>query len=560
MVALFQARLIVGDPTKPDDRGIAHYLAGAGADYYPALTGSWNGTTTYNPGAGIGKLKYVQSYWRLYTMSTLTESQLRGNPPPISSLGNPDVIAPSVPANLSVIAVSSSQINLFWAPSTDNVGVAGYFVYLNGAQIATTTSTSYSNTGLTPSTAYSYTVAAYDAAGNVSAQSAAASATTLGTGGSAINLSQGILPTSHAPAEEGTLVMATDGNLNSANYVNISSGPQWLGVDLGKIAQISDIKLWHYYADGRTYHDVVVQLSDDPNFASGVTTVFNNDTTNAVGQGVGSNAAYPETSAGKDIAFNPVSARYVRMWSDGSTVNMWNHYVEVQIYGTAAASVDTTPPSTPTGLTATGISSSLQVNLSWTASTDPDNTASQIGYAVYRNGSLVGMAPAGTTNYSNTGLTASTTYSYTISASDPTGNMSAQSASVSATTFPATPVFAIGAQVKTTASLSVRTQACTSSHRVGTQPLGVTGTIIGGPKTGCGYTWWNVNFATGADGWSAQNWLIPVLAANTLPAVAERFVPQQTAPQVSSQTISSMAYAVEQLGAILQVLQQSVGK
>jgi len=90
----------------------------------------------------------------------------------------PDTTAPSVPTALTAAAVSSSQINLTWNASTDNVGVAGYRIFRNGLQIGTTTLPSFSNTGLTPSTTYSYTVAAYDAAGNASAQSVAVSVAT----------------------------------------------------------------------------------------------------------------------------------------------------------------------------------------------------------------------------------------------------------------------------------------------------------------------------------------------------------------------------------------------
>ncbi|NKE71368.1 fibronectin type III domain-containing protein [Candidatus Manganitrophus noduliformans] len=90
----------------------------------------------------------------------------------------PDTSAPSVPTGLTGAAVSSSQINLAWNSSTDNVGVSGYRVYRNGVQIATVSLPSYSNTGLAAGTTYSYTVAAFDAAGNVSAQSAAVSAAT----------------------------------------------------------------------------------------------------------------------------------------------------------------------------------------------------------------------------------------------------------------------------------------------------------------------------------------------------------------------------------------------
>src|SRR5438046_929280 len=90
----------------------------------------------------------------------------------------PDTTPPSVPTGLTASAVSSSQINLSWTASSDNVGVSGYRVYRNGTQIATTGATSFANTGLSPSTTYSYTVAAYDAAGNLSTQSSSASATT----------------------------------------------------------------------------------------------------------------------------------------------------------------------------------------------------------------------------------------------------------------------------------------------------------------------------------------------------------------------------------------------
>lgn len=99
-----------------------------------------------------------------------------------------DTTPPSTPLNLSAQAVSSSQINLSWTASTDNVGVSGYRIYrcqgtgcTPSAQIATSATNSYSNTGLTASTSYTYRVAAYDAAGNISGQSTSASATTQAT-------------------------------------------------------------------------------------------------------------------------------------------------------------------------------------------------------------------------------------------------------------------------------------------------------------------------------------------------------------------------------------------
>ena len=89
-----------------------------------------------------------------------------------------DTSSPTVPTNLAATAASSSQVNLSWSAATDNVGVTGYRVTRNGTVIGTATGTTYSDTGLAPQTTYTYSVAAFDAAGNISAGSAPASATT----------------------------------------------------------------------------------------------------------------------------------------------------------------------------------------------------------------------------------------------------------------------------------------------------------------------------------------------------------------------------------------------
>lgn len=92
---------------------------------------------------------------------------------------NTDSSAPSIPTGLTATAISTSQINLSWTASTDNVAVTGYQVFRDGLFIATSTANTYSDTGLTVETAYTYTVTAFDAAINISAQSASATATTL---------------------------------------------------------------------------------------------------------------------------------------------------------------------------------------------------------------------------------------------------------------------------------------------------------------------------------------------------------------------------------------------
>ena len=82
-----------------------------------------------------------------------------------------DTQAPSVPAGLQ-LTLAAKSINLTWNAATDNIGVTGYNVYRNGSLLATTAGPSYSDTAVVPGTTYTYAVAAFDAAGNVSARSA----------------------------------------------------------------------------------------------------------------------------------------------------------------------------------------------------------------------------------------------------------------------------------------------------------------------------------------------------------------------------------------------------
>jgi chitodextrinase len=89
-----------------------------------------------------------------------------------------DATAPSVPGGVKATATSGSQVSVSWTASTDNVGVTGYRVLRDGTQVGTASTTSYADSGLTAGKTYSYRVTAVDAAGNVSAQSAAASVTT----------------------------------------------------------------------------------------------------------------------------------------------------------------------------------------------------------------------------------------------------------------------------------------------------------------------------------------------------------------------------------------------
>jgi len=136
-----------------------------------------NGTTTKQPvngTTGIVVLATDSNTSRYYHAEMAIGG---GSPPPPPPS---DTSPPTVPQNVTANAVSSSRVDVSWSASSDNVGVTHYIVRRGGAQVGDVgaPTTSFSDTTVAPSTTYSYTVEAFDAAGNGSGQSAPASATT----------------------------------------------------------------------------------------------------------------------------------------------------------------------------------------------------------------------------------------------------------------------------------------------------------------------------------------------------------------------------------------------
>lgn len=136
----------------------------------------------------------------------------------------------------------------------------------------------------------------------------------------------------------GDLPLITDGDKSGdeGTFVEFGPGVQWVQIDLQQEAKLSAIVLWHFHSQARAYHDVVVQLSNDPEFRQGVTTVFNNDDNNSAQLGEGKDQAYIETYEGKLIDAKGTSARYVRCYSNGNTSDELNHYIEVEVHGIPA--------------------------------------------------------------------------------------------------------------------------------------------------------------------------------------------------------------------------------
>jgi len=153
-----------------------------------------------------------------------------------------------------------------------------------------------------------------------------------------VNLAIGQRVTASDPVPiSGELDLVTDGDKEASDfgYLATRAGSEWVQVDLGKKATIYAVLVWHNHADARVYRDVIVQVSDDPDFLE-AQTVFNNDIDNTSGLGIGSDMGYVETSEGKLIDCKGVEGRFVRFYSKGSTVDDKNHYTEVSVYGKPA--------------------------------------------------------------------------------------------------------------------------------------------------------------------------------------------------------------------------------
>ena len=359
-----------------------------------AKTGSI--TTSSNP-LTIGSDSFYGQYFqglidevRVYNVA-LSAAQIQTdmnapiNPPAA------DTTPPSAPGTLTATASGSAQVNLSWGAATDNVGVSGYRIERcqgsgcsNFTQIAapTGTGTTYSDTGLSASTSYTYRVRASDAAGNLGAYTNTANATT-----------QAAADTT-PPSAPGTLTATASGSAQ----VNLSWGAATDNVG------VSGYRIERCQGSGCSNFTQIAA-------PTGTGTTYS-DT------GLSASTSYTYRVRASDAAGNL-----------GAYTNTAN--------ATTQAAADTTPPSAPGTLTATA-SGSAQVNLSWGAATD------NVGVSGYRIERCQGSgcsnftqiaAPTGTgTTYSDTGLSASTSYTYRVRASDAAGNLGAYTNTANATT------------------------------------------------------------------------------------------------------------------------------
>lgn len=153
-----------------------------------------------------------------------------------------------------------------------------------------------------------------------------------------VNVAAGKPVTASVAPYSGELTQITDGKREpfDEDVAEFKKGTQWIQVDLGQPCEIHAIAMWHDHRLLQAFHDVVLQLSDDPEFKTGVSTVFNNDTDNSSKLGVGTDREYFELEYGRVVPVKGVKARYVRGYTKGSSLSAINCWQELEVYGLPA--------------------------------------------------------------------------------------------------------------------------------------------------------------------------------------------------------------------------------
>ncbi len=273
-----------------------------------------------------------------------------------------DVTPPSVPDNLHKISSTVSSITLGWDASTDNVGVIGYHLYRNGTLIASPAGSSYTDSGLSVSTNYTYTISAYDNVSNESATSA---------------------PYLTASSND-TTAPSVPNNTHTTSVLDTSIAIAWN-------TSTDDVAVTGYK-------------------------VYRN------GSLVGTTASTSFT----DTGLLPVTnyGYVVQAYDAASNTSGGSTQLDTQ------TAYDTTNPSVPANLVASSRTDS-SITLGWDLSTD---NVSVSGYDIYRGSNPTPIATTGSTSYTDSGLSVDTAYTYKVRAHDASGNNSAQSTQLSTRT------------------------------------------------------------------------------------------------------------------------------
>ncbi len=154
----------------------------------------------------------------------------------------------------------------------------------------------------------------------------------------------------------GEALQLTDGKKEAFDYdtIEMKKGSQWVQIDLGEVFIIEAIAIWHDHRYIQVMHDVILQVSDDPEFKTGATTLYNNDTDDSSGLGIGTDREYFERNFGRVFDGKSTKARYVRSYTKGSNLSALNSRQEIEVYAVPGAYQTVTTLSAPTSAASSG--------------------------------------------------------------------------------------------------------------------------------------------------------------------------------------------------------------
>ena len=332
-----------------------------------------------------------------------------------------DSIAPSVPLNLTTTAVNSTFINLAWNPSTDNVGVTAYDVYLNNVKKYSTNTTSVIADNLLAGTSYVFTVKALDFAGNTSAASTAlAVQTTSTTSGLTYRYYEGnwdVLPNFNL------LTPVKTGITPNIDIITVRNQSDYYGFVWEGNINIPTAGTYTF----ETISDDGSKLYFNQKYAPSATALVSNDGLHGPSSVTGNVTVAAGNYPIAITFFEKNSGESMQVYWSGPGIPRQLIPSSAFIQGSAAGS-DSVAPTAPANVTAT-LAGSTFINLSWTASTD---NVGVVAYDIYAGG--VKQYTSATNSVTADNLVAGTAYFFTVKARDQAGNMSVASAALSAST------------------------------------------------------------------------------------------------------------------------------
>jgi predicted CXXCH cytochrome family protein len=319
-------------------------------------------------------------------------------------------LPPSDPTNLGASGISSNQINLAWNPSTDDIGLVGYKVVrstdgVTFFEIGTSSTTSFSDSGLSPSTTYYYRVRAYDTASNESGYSNVASATTT-------------VPSTATRHEDTSTSITYTGTWDTGTNTNFSGGTEKYSSTTGSTASLT------FYGNSANW--IAAKGSD-----RGIASVYIDGVLDSSVDLYNSSPQYRQVVYSKTAL--PSSHHTIRVEVTATKNALSSGYV-VGLDAIDIESVpDTTPPSAPSNLSATAISTS-GISLVWDPATDNKGVA---GYRIERSidgSTFTEIGTSTATSYSDGSLSPGTAYYFRVRAYDAAGNNGNYSNTASTTT------------------------------------------------------------------------------------------------------------------------------